>query len=183
MVKNNLKTEKINISSTHLETITIKLTTQSHTIYHITGIYRPPSLRVNTRNYLINDLKKLSKLANPIIVGDFNAKSTDWNCINNNWAGNAIKQFVNGQNLKVMAPPSPTYLPKTPNHFASTIDFAITTSIIKLKCSNIMALNIFNSDHNPFIFELNDKHYDEPIKFTNYSKCDWHIFKKLITKK
>jgi len=71
-----------------------------HRTITICSLYLPPSLRW-TKKYLE---KLLSELPSPIILlGDFNAHSVNWGCVNNDSKGKIIQDLLLQQNLSLIS--------------------------------------------------------------------------------
>jgi len=76
----------------------------------IVAIYSPPKHKITIQNYT-NCFNSIHK--NCIIGGDFNAKHHFWGCRANDPRGQVLHNFVIRGNLKVLAPPGPTYWPSS----------------------------------------------------------------------
>lgn len=89
IIKNNIKHEVINppIIKSKIETTIIKIWLKRYEIV-IAGVYNPEKL--DSRDLL--SILKLHK--HVLIVGDLNARSTDWNCYSQNSNGIHLKKFL-----------------------------------------------------------------------------------------
>ncbi|CAK9827551.1 hypothetical protein ANTRET_LOCUS5236 [Anthophora retusa] len=94
MIKNNLKNNVINISTPDdsTELIIVEIVNVQPTIT-IAACYKPPSetLRLQKWNHFIENLQSRD---NFVLMGDFNAKHTTWNCNKNNPSGNNLHALI-----------------------------------------------------------------------------------------
>ncbi len=96
------------------------------------------------------DIKKITPAnKNFIVLGDFNAKHSAWNCSSNNRAGKVLHNMLHNSNFVIHHPDSHTHFPHCGNK-PSTIDFALTNS--PMLFSNIYTMdNALPSDHHPVV--------------------------------
>jgi hypothetical protein len=117
----------------------------------IAAIYSPPKHKLTIQNYTyyFNSIHN-----NCIIGGDFNAKHHSWGCRANNPRGQVLHNFVTRGNLKVLAPPGPTYWPTSARKNPDILDIFITKIPNNIHCitENILDLN---SDHSSVLLTLN----------------------------
>lgn len=168
-----INTPKLNSS---IETTIIKINLFNQEIICV-GAYNPNDLSSS-------DLKKLLNLgSNVIIVGDLNAKSVHWNCLDDNNNGKILRKFQldNFDLINLAFPDSPTYIPICPNYNSSILDIAI--------CKNVnipfkpYTLDSFDSDHVPVIFNIlfkNRVQLANNIPKLNFSKTNWQNFRDRI---
>lgn len=117
----------------------------------IAAIYSPPKHKITTQHYR-NYFNSINN--NCIIGGDFNAKHHSWGCRANNPRGQVLHNFVTKVNLKVLAPPGPTYWPTSARKNPDILDIFITKIPNNIHCTaeNILDLN---SDHSSILLTLN----------------------------
>ena len=116
---------------------------------------------------------------NFVVLGDFNAKHTAWNCTSNNRAGKTLYNMIHTSNFVIHHPDSFTHFPhcgSTP----STIDFALTNG--QFIFSNVYTLEgQLPSDHDPVVFHIECNPSDEmPDAKPNYKKADWKNYHTII---
>lgn len=176
VVKNTINYQEINeVKLNSIETLGIKINN-----INIYTVYIRPTIN-NKLNKI--DKLELAQLINSnrsvILVGDFNAKHTTWNCKSNNFNGKVVYEFANQNNLSIIAPDNFTLYP-TNGGLPSTVDFAILKNI---QYSNtVNALNELDSDHLPITieFEKRQKITNDRIPRLDYKKADWTKFRQLI---
>lgn len=125
----------------------------------ISSVYCPPPKR-NRPNIKTSDFEQyfLSLGNNYIAGGDFNSKHHAWGSRIVNTRGRSLINFTTTKNLKIIAPPNPTYWPTHINRQPDILEFFITT------LPNHISYNITNSsdlssDHTPVLLTLNDLSY------------------------
>ncbi|GIY17202.1 RNA-directed DNA polymerase from mobile element jockey [Caerostris extrusa] len=137
------------------------------------SIYCKTHHRFNT-----NDINKLLNVNRYVIIaGDFNATHAAWNNVKDNQKGIQLNKFLNTkQNLKIIAPNSPTrFSPSTP-HTVNILDFAIFQNIPYNANTNV--LTELNSDHLPIIIdvEMSKPPHTAPHNFnTNWHDYNYHL--------
>ena len=129
-----------------------------------------------------SDLISLTNTSDPFcIVGDLNAKHTDWHCCSNNAAGNILRTTSINNNFFVEHPGAYTYCPMSVHMSHSTIDLMLTNH--KHELFNIYTRNIFSSDHVPVVAEIGiSVEFVSKIKF-NYRYADWPKFREIVNTK
>lgn len=85
---------------------------------------------------------------------DFNAKHHSWGCRANNPRGQVFHNFVTRANLKVFAPPGPTYWPTSARKNPDILDIFITKIPNNIHCTTEKILDL-NSDHSSVLLTLN----------------------------
>lgn len=117
----------------------------------IAAIYSPPKHKITIQNYT-NYFNSIHN--NCIIGGDFNAKHHSWGCRANNPRGQVLHNFVTRGNLKVLAPPGPTYWPTSARKNPDILDIFITKIPNNIHCTTENILDL-NSDHSSVLLTLN----------------------------
>lgn len=117
----------------------------------IAAIYSPPKHKITIQNYT-NYFNSIHN--NCIIGGDFNAKHHSWGCRANNPRGQVLHNFVTRGNLKVLAPPGPTYWPTSTRKNPDILDIFITKIPNNIHCTTENILDL-NSDHSSVLLTLN----------------------------
>lgn len=125
-----------------IENISISTTINNRYVI-LTAAYSP-----KYHNSFESDIKKLTPFNKEFIVfGDFNARSSAWNCTKNNTTGNVLYNLQLRSNFFIAYPPTPTHYPHS-GATPSTIDIVISNS--SLYMSPLCALdNQLMSDHTP----------------------------------
>ena len=113
-----------------------------------------------------------------IIIGDFNARHSTWNCVSSNENGRILNKYIDQKTYVLLFTDDYTYYPYNTKNNPSTIDLALIKNI---KNINIEVINDLDSDHLPIILTLNSKVKQNPDKkFFDYSKADWLNFRNYI---
>ncbi|KAF0772091.1 Uncharacterized protein FWK35_00009874 [Aphis craccivora] len=86
--------------------------------------------------------------------GDFNSKHHSWGCRANIPRGQVLYNFVTRGNLKVLAPPGPTYWPTSARKNPDILDIFITKITNNIHCTTENILDL-NSDHSSVLLTLN----------------------------
>lgn len=130
--------------------------------------------------YYASDINKLTPNDKYfVILGDFNAKHTAWNCKANNRAGKILYNLLHKSDFVMHHPDTPTHFPhcgSTP----STIDFILTNSPVLF--SNIYAVDgKLPSDHSIVISTIEGAPNEcSPNARPNYKKANWHKYACII---
>lgn len=112
------------------------------------SIYVPPRGRFPT-----NSLDSFFTTNQPtFIAGDFNAKSTHWNCTRNTTRGNSLHNFISHHQISLHAPSTPTHISTNTNHRDSIIDLAISKNLPYPITTT--TINDLSSDHLPVSFKI-----------------------------
>lgn len=128
--------------------------------------------------HFIRDIRLMSNACNEtIVVGDFNARHTDWNCLSNNIAGTELSNFLDTSDFILHSPGSPTHFPHS-GATPSTIDLFITNSTCPVV--NIGTLDYPISDHYPVLCQLNLSPTKVIEKTFRYDLADWKKFRENI---
>lgn len=133
----------------------------------IAAIYSLPKHKITTQHYsnFFNSIHN-----NCIVGGDFNAKHHSWGCQTNNPHGQILYNFVTGGNLKVLAPPGPTYWSSSARKSPDILDIFITKLPYNIYCitENILGLNSGHSSI-PLILNVSPPLRQESLKLFNYT--------------
>lgn len=119
-----------------------------------------------------DDLDKMFVFGNKVLVlGDFNAKNTEWN-FNRNTEGRKLKNYCDDSNVVLHFLDKPTHFPDITRNQPSMLDILLN------KNSNIIHSKVFNklqSDHRPVAFGvLMTNYYKKVIKpIKIFSAADW----------
>lgn len=144
-------------------------------------IYLPGQSKDSTINQLfLRDIEKLDQgFKNKFIMGDFNARHKDWNCVDNNRAGTLLYNYISHKNLFVSAPEEHTYRPVAITMKHSTIDFILTDAVTAH--SRPWVENIFNSDHIPVRFNIEMVvTQNAPKLFHCYHLANWFLYRQRL---
>lgn len=147
-VKHNIphhKLPSINIPS--IDTTVLQIKIPNNPTFTLISTYVNISC-TSLANDLINIFQQYPSV---ILIGDFNAAHTSWNCRRNNQKGVTLFNLSTVSQFTILAPLQPTFYSHvgTP----SIIDFAISNNI---NCSsNISTIHALSSDHFPIKLTLN----------------------------
>lgn len=139
------------------------------------------------RRHIINNLKDdLTILLNnndnaTFLMGDLNAKHSQWNNNKQNAAGKIIYDYSQSNDLSIYFPPDNTYCPMTDKKSPSTLDIIIANDIIS--CSNPFVKAILNSDHLPVFFRIYSKNSKSDTNISskkNLHKANWAMYRKSL---
>lgn len=174
-VRKTLKHKLLNIIATRkIENISVEITINQKPIV-VTTAYSPKCSEFFSEDILklISDNKEF------IILGDFNARHTSWNCSSNNTAGNRLFDLQQSCNFYLQYTNEPTYYPHQLNRNPSVIDIVISNSTQDISL-NVLGYEI-PSDHRPLICTLkrasanivDPSHYD-------FKQTNWAAFQNII---
>ena len=139
----------------------------------IISIYNPPG------DIDIDDLAELLQTSDSVLImGDFNAKHTTWNCRQNNTAGRKLFNFYNEseEQFQILSPSEPTHIPDIPGQLMDVLDMAIAKNIPHRLM--IDTLNELDSDHLPIKVTLMGQNNKAIERNTlNYNTANWQKFK------
>lgn len=151
------------------------------------------SVNINRRNVIFtsayspkyynsfeSDIKKLTPFNKEFIVfGDFNARSTAWNCNRNNKAGNILYNLQLRSNLFICHPPMPTHYPHS-GTTPSTIDIMLSNSALFI--SPLTAhVDQLKSDHAPVTCFIDADTVDKTIsKKPDYRRANWTNYEEYL---
>lgn len=197
LVKNSFKIEIVeNVKTKVIECMKLKIFTRNgpldFIIAYFAGINSPYVKKKSESNgnsstesitkFFINDLTKITNTNSKIyIVGDFNSRHTDWNCLRANKTGKALQKFLEvNPNLCMKWSDNHTYLSHKANSNPSTIDLLLTNNPINV--SPLTAHVRLSSDHLPVTFEVKLNHVEvNDINYKyRYDKANWKSFKRSI---
>ena len=162
-VKTGITAEVIDIPSTSLECIAVRLHFPKRKKLNLINVYRPPDNLMDAFLEELDDVicKQIGTRTKTCIVGDFNAKHTDWYTgQQTNQAGLSLKNFADGHQLYQVIT-SPTY--NVTEEKQSLLDLVFTnqpTSIISWDVLSPVA------DHCPVLVHLSLKKSPPPKPFT-----------------
>ncbi|CAD6232618.1 GSCOCG00006977001-RA-CDS, partial [Cotesia congregata] len=128
----------------------------------IYSVYVRPKNTGKTNKIDPNELKQLMINSRTILLGDFNAKHTDWHCSIKNTNGNILTNLTDNNHFEILAPDRYTLYP---------------TNGGKPK-----TINDLDSDHLPLILTLNQTNTIKLDTKTvlNYKKANWQQFREII---
>lgn len=154
--------------------IQINLSQQS-TLY-IFAAYRPPNKR--------SDFTYLSKLFNSthpsILLGDLNAKNTNWGCNITSPPGVALQNILNQSGLQIHSPMEPTHYSSNETFRPDILDIAISKNLnFQLHSYIIPELD---SDHCPVIFSTSTllEIFQTGTPKLNINNINWLNFQSII---
>ncbi|GBN35530.1 hypothetical protein AVEN_33023-1 [Araneus ventricosus] len=112
-----------------------------------------------------------------ICFGDFNAKHSSWNIGRSNRNEPIIYDWVDRNNISIIAPLQPTYFSDSHNSNA-TLDFAVIKNI---SSAEAIALNALPSDYNPVWYEFLLSNV-LPIPLRSLTITNWSRFQEIISR-
>lgn len=157
--------------------IQIRISNRSFTIH---SVYFPGSNDPFILRQFKTDLDLLTSRSNFIIGGDLNSRHVSWKCQRNNAAGRILNNIVEGDDLLVHFPDTPTHFPHCGN-LPSTIDLFITKGFPNPLYPTTD--NSLHSDHVPVLTTL--EFHIERQKLRNnaprdYFRADWKGYRRFI---
>lgn len=158
------------------EAIMLKISVANTQLYFC-AIYVPPNSPIPVA--LLNHIIAYPKV---IIMGDFNARHTDFRDRIVNANGNTLSNFIIGNNITRLQCPDPTFVGF---HGVSTPDHILVSPTLLNQISNISIENSIASDHLPVVFSVHinatiNFHYN-PTIINDYSKADWTLFEESLS--
>lgn len=151
------------------------------------------SIQINRRNVIFtsayspkyhssfeSDVKKLTPFNKEFVVfGDFNARSTAWNCSTNNTAGNVLYNLQMRSHFVINNSNTPTHFPHS-GMTPSTIDIMLTNSSLFVS-QLISDHDHLNSDHSTVTCTIDADTVDRsPNKSPDYRRADWAAYEDYI---
>lgn len=166
---------KKHLKPIEIPTVTVNSETQAIRLNDLTIVnyYNGHQSPIDT-----SELDYIFRLGNRvIIVGDYNSRSTSWNCAGNNSNGTILRRYLESNNFVLNFPRnSYTYHPAhraTP----STIDLMITNNI---QISQPYTIQALDSDHFPVLATIPRINSSALPKPTASYYTNWRLFKNLI---
>ncbi|KAM8740389.1 uncharacterized protein AB9X84_020255 [Acanthopagrus schlegelii] len=142
--------------------------------YKCQHIYCPPGIRPSAELF-----QAISTSDHTLIMGDFNAKHTDFHCNITNTTGTALKQILNNTNVLVINTNEPTYIsPATGD--SDILDLILCTPDLASKLLQFSTTNHLRSDHLPVLTTFSFHLQATPNNKYNYRKADWEIYRTHI---
>lgn len=172
LVRNNIQHKVISIANTSsIENISVEVTV-AHRKLVITSAYsskQSPDFN--------EDLLLLSpQLTETLVIGDLNAKHTDWNCTKINNSGKKLHDFIDTTDYVIIASDTHTHYPHS-GATPSTIDLALTNSTLPI--DTFVALEDWLlSDHCPILCKLITAVPQLKTTKFNYLKANWPAYKR-----
>lgn len=134
------------------------------------------------RKLLESDILSLCKLHKRVcIAGDINARHEAWNCFGNNQNGKILLNTVLNNNLLLVTPDEPTFLPSNSDLKPSIIDIFVTKNLYNI--SKPYTVVDLRSDHVPVIATI-DAAFEKstPNLVYNFKKGNWEIYQDFLNK-
>ncbi|KAJ8910825.1 hypothetical protein NQ315_015560 [Exocentrus adspersus] len=131
-----------------IEAVAVGIRTSRYGEIAVASCYHPPG-----RTILEQDIEALLTVGPRVIaIGDFNAKSQDWNSRRQNPSGAALRRFLEDtDNVEAIGPIEPTY--DGQGRFApDVLDIALLKAIPA--ATDITSLDEGSSDHNPVLLTM-----------------------------
>lgn len=173
-IKSNIHHSCVLIPETkYMEAIGIELSISSHK-YVIVSAYQSPNL-----DFITNDLDITLGLGPKVLVmGDFNARHTLWDCDSINKHGTCMLNHMLVSDFVIHAPDSPTLIHYRSEFAPSTPDLCLSKNVDSVL--ELFTLPALSSNHLPVIFTLyGSLKRDSKIQF-NYSEADWSNFRSFL---
>jgi len=140
LIKNNIEFTLNNITvPNNTETVAINITL-NNTCTTIIACYCPPNINLDTTSFrsFFNTPNHL------ILLGDLNAKHSNWACKSTNRNGRQLNNLINALNLKIISLSEPTYYPLDSNKNPDILDIALTNFSLNATSTVVHELD---SDH------------------------------------
>jgi hypothetical protein len=173
IIKNNIPHKQLREVQSSIEHLIIKL--QNTTI--VAAYNRPDN------NFSEQDLENLLNTGRKtLLIGDLNAKHTQWNCNRNNTNGHTLVRYANNDPIQILHTDTPTHFPDN-NNTPSTIDLVLNKQNRNL--NQPISIAELDSDHNPVIVTLYDTGMKSDIKrtITSYKHTNWTAFRRTLDEK
>ncbi|XP_076644973.1 uncharacterized protein LOC143354605 [Halictus rubicundus] len=164
-----------------IETCSIKLVNTVPSI-NIMALYRPqgPSLGQNKWDWI---MQTVSDLQPCLLVGDFNAHNTVWNCSSNDCNGDRLFNSLLSHSIFLHNPDSLTHVDLS-NNSKSNIDLIFTTPDLADKTRINTLDDTHGSDHFPIGIEISiekTRHiYRKVTNTLSSSRTDWDKYQELM---
>lgn len=174
LIRRGIPHERVEIKRVvSIEHICIRL--QSN-IYLIAAYNKP------SNSFSHSDLDSLLEVSNKVlVVGDLNARHTNWSCHRNNRNGLTLNSYIQNNNVTILHTDSPTHIPYN-NGTPTFIDLVINKNVINMK--KLQVLNELNSDHLPVYFTLgNESNPKLKRSIFDYKGADWERFRDILNDK
>lgn len=125
------------------------------------------------------DLLKLTSMGGKfLIIGDLNAKHTEWHNPYNNKNGNILREFKENGYFDIIIPNGPTRYTRNGN--PSIIDL-ILTNIPEIFLYSKTSKKLSSSDHYPTISKISlDKSFHAPQTRFDYNRANWPLFRTVF---
>ncbi|KAJ8919433.1 hypothetical protein NQ315_016531 [Exocentrus adspersus] len=152
-----------------IEAVAVGIRTSRYGEVAVASCYHPPG-----RTILEQDIEALLTVGPRVIaIGDFNAKSQDWNSRQQNPSGAALRRFLEDtDNVEAIGPIEPTY--DGQGRFApDVLDIALLKAIPA--ATDITSLDEGSSDHNPVLLTMGAHAPEEDIIVKR--NTDWAGFR------
>lgn len=179
-IKRNVKHRLLTCPQTQvIEALSIEVMVGSKK-FNVFSVYFRGSKSAQVTRKFKADLASFMVNPNFLIGGDFNAKNVAWNCPSNNSAGKALQQLMDGEDILIHFPNSPTHFPQNGNR-PSTIDLILTRGFPNP--STLATDDSLTSDHVPVLcsLELSVERIPEIRSFIkDFSRADWEGFRTSI---
>ena len=146
-IKNNIMGKQINFNNTILKEYAVGFLAKTNQgEIAIISLYIAPS-NDNLNIKLFEFLAKFKKL---IIVGDLNAKSKLWYCLNDNKRGLELESVISKLNLSILNNRKPTFTKSN-----SILDLSICSRSMRMIFATFKVLQDKISDHQPTLTTFN----------------------------
>ena len=163
LIKDDIAYDKVRkFQIDHHEFITVNIypdSTDMKKFFKLVCMYVPPN-HVITKDII----HILSLTDNTIIVGDLNAKHSDWGSIKANNRGRLFKDIIEEDNLEFYKMPANYKGSKKNPKWDEVIQMILTTQRRFFNIDSIKSLYNIGSDHLPVTFSVNDPSSIKPTK-------------------
>lgn len=134
-------------------------------------------------NSFESDIKKLTPFNKEFIIfGDFNARSTAWNCNSNNTAGNVLFNLQLRSNFFINHSPTPTHFPHS-GSTPSTLDILLSNSALFISSITAHADQL-TSDHSPVTCTIDADTVDQTVnKSLDFRRANWNRYEDYLNRK
>lgn len=163
------------IVNTHDNTSTIEhLSIKLKDGTYITTVYNKPS-----NVYSRHDISELLAVGQKVLlIGDMNARHTNWNNLRNNRNGSTLFDLSQTEPIIIMYTDQPTHFPSNGSQ-PTTIDLVVNKNVTNI--SNLCSIPELDSDHNPVVFTLKGQIKNDLTRtITVYKHVNWHNFRNTL---
>lgn len=162
------------IECMNLETVAIKLETNSNSYLNIISTYKQPN-----KQLIEDDMIKLFNTNEAtLVIGDLNSKNQIWGCRASNPSGTKLNDITSRLALLVMAPNDYTHYPYRPDHQPDILDIVVMKNFNEVLTQEVLIE--LDSDHAPVIIssQATTIQYLEETRLIN-GIVDWKKFRNL----
>lgn len=182
-VRRGIKFVTMDISTKSMECAGISIPTENGPNVHFIAAYFAGMKTPFDWSDYRTDLRNIMRSNEPLfVVGDFNARHRQWNCLKANKAGTILRSVASQCNFYIHYPDTFTFHP-TGRGRPSTLDLVLSNNLIGM--TKPTTQNELSSDHLPVTFDVRlDAEPTESVPtFRCYQRADWRRFQRVVDSK